>query len=183
MKIIVYRSTLCFIFCERRYGSDTDTREIKKTVIYSKNCYFVGISVTNNPVNIVICKDYIQNNYVQMYEYVNKIYYCCTVYIDFSQYMHSHETRNIYSYITLFSLLYCVEWYTSRNSARSLGVNKRFWKRLCLETEFVFCDTSLQIFFTTSPPFNSVQLFRSMCIILKLHGCTCYLALIKYRIT
>ena len=30
MKIIAYRSTLCFIFCERRYGSDTDTREIKK---------------------------------------------------------------------------------------------------------------------------------------------------------
>jgi hypothetical protein len=54
MKIFAYRSTLCFIFCERRYGSDTDTREIKKqkisNVIYSKNCYFVGISVTQSTI-------------------------------------------------------------------------------------------------------------------------------------
>ncbi len=69
---------------------------------------------------------------------VNKIYGCCTVYIDFSQYMPSHKKRNIY-YNTVFSLLY---FYTSRHCARILGGKQDILNELCLETEFVFCDMS-----------------------------------------
>jgi hypothetical protein len=62
MKIIAYRSTLCFIFCERRYGSDTDTREVKKQK--NNKCHIQCSAQTRTRIyNYIISYNY---NYINL---------------------------------------------------------------------------------------------------------------------